>query len=167
MLRIPHCLDNRLIDCGKVSHNLRKRKLGSWVRIPLRHVCVCSVCVLYRIWVESTYKKKLNINSLNWQNGLSSPTPNYIWIIKKNANIWENCHTIDWRNIRFCTCLKWAEFPESRHKVSHPTLSPLAFHFKASRTATNGNLKPTPDRLHSPPSAATLVTMSRFCPRYV
>jgi hypothetical protein len=39
--------------------------LGSCVRIPLRHwcLCVCSVCVLYRIWVESTYKK-LNINSL-------------------------------------------------------------------------------------------------------
>jgi hypothetical protein len=54
--------------------------LRSWVRIPLRHGCLCVFCV--RIISEL----KLLIKSLiwiawNWQNGLSSLTPNYIWII--------------------------------------------------------------------------------------
>jgi hypothetical protein len=54
--------------------------LGSWVRIPLRHGCLC------RYYIE--FELKLLIKSLiwiawNWQNGLSSPTPNYIWIINK------------------------------------------------------------------------------------
>jgi hypothetical protein len=36
--------------------------LGSWVRIPLRHGCLCVFCVRI-IWVETTNKKP-NMNSL-------------------------------------------------------------------------------------------------------
>jgi hypothetical protein len=59
--------------------------MGSWVRIPLRHGCLCVFCV--RIISEL----KLLIKSLiwiawNWQNGLSSPTPNYIYMNKKTTS---------------------------------------------------------------------------------
>jgi hypothetical protein len=48
------------------------------------------VCVLCAYYIES--ELKLLIKSLiwipcNWQNGLSSPTPNYIWIIIIKKNI--------------------------------------------------------------------------------
>jgi hypothetical protein len=38
--------------------------VGSWVRIPLRHGCLCSVCVLYISELKLLIKKKLNMNSL-------------------------------------------------------------------------------------------------------
>jgi hypothetical protein len=74
----PRCLRHELSSPAPT--------LGSWVRIPLSHGCLCVFCV--RIISEL----KLLIKSLiwiawSWQNGLSSPTPNDIWIIKKNLLI--------------------------------------------------------------------------------
>jgi hypothetical protein len=57
MLRIPDCLGNGLLDGGKVvSLTYRPRSaptLRSWVRIPLRHGCLCVFCVHY---IESELK---------------------------------------------------------------------------------------------------------------
>jgi hypothetical protein len=58
--------------------------LGSWVRIPLRHGCLCVFCV--RIISElKLLMKSLIWIAWNWQNGLSSPTPKLYMKEKKIA----------------------------------------------------------------------------------